>query len=301
MRLRLLFKYPFILLVVVLTMGVSTAFAQTSSFTYQGRLTDGGKPANGNYDLQFALFDSLSGGTQVGSTQTMNTVAVSNGVFTVSLDFGANAFTGASRFLEISARPTGGSFTLLTPRQQVTSTPYAIRSANASSADTATNATNATNATTATNATQLGGIAASQYVQTNDSRLSDARPPTPGSSNYIQNTASAHASRNFNISGNGAGGGTLAGNVVNATTQFNLSGSRILSNAGTNNIFAGIGAGAANTTGARNTLVGKNAGLTQTIGTDNTFIGFEAGKLDEGSPGSGNGNVNTFVGSLAGT
>src|SRR5438105_9768584 len=142
----------------------SSVVAQASSFTYQGRLTDGGTAANGNYDLQFALFDSLSGGTQVGSTQNVNTVAVSNGVFTVSLDFGANAFTGASQFLEISARPTGGAFTLLTPRQQVTSTPYAIRSANASSADTATNATNATNATTATNATQLGGIAASQYV-----------------------------------------------------------------------------------------------------------------------------------------
>src|SRR5437867_1624797 len=166
--------------VLALLLAATSAFAQASSFTYQGRLTDGGMAANGNYDLQFVLFDSLSGGAQVGSTQTLNTVAVSNGVFTVSLDFGANAFTCASRFLEISARPTGGSFTLLTPRQQVTSTPYAIRSANASSADTATNATNATNATTATNATQLGGIAASQYVQTNDSRLSDARPPTPG-------------------------------------------------------------------------------------------------------------------------
>src|SRR5205807_10279948 len=44
---------------------------------YQGRLTDGGTAANGNYDLQFALFDSPSGGTQIGSTQTLNTVAVS--------------------------------------------------------------------------------------------------------------------------------------------------------------------------------------------------------------------------------
>src|SRR6266480_861140 len=149
--------------------GVSAAFAQTSSFTYQGRVTDGGTAANGNYDLQFALFDSLSGGAQVGSTQSLNTVAVSNGVFTVSLDFGANAFNGANRFLEISARASGaGSFTLLTPRQQVTATPYAIRSTSAGNADTATNATNAA---TATNATQLGGIAASQYVQTNDSRL----------------------------------------------------------------------------------------------------------------------------------
>src|SRR6266496_3863606 len=230
MRLRLLFKHSFtpFLVVIAILIGATVTLAQTSSFTYQGRLTDGGTAANGNYDLQFALFDSLSGGAQVGSTQTINTVAVSNGVFTVSLDFGANSFPGASRFLEISARPTGGSFTLLTPRQQVTSTPYAIRSANASSADTATNATNATNATTATNATQLGGIAASQYVQTNDSRLSDARSPTPGSSNYIQNSASQQSSSNFNISGNGTVGGTLSGNTVNSTTQFNLNGNRIL-------------------------------------------------------------------------
>src|SRR5438876_96514 len=158
-------------------LAATSAFAQTSSFTYQGRLTDGGTAANGNYDLQFALFDSLSGGTQIGSTQTINNVAVTGGVFTVSLNFGASSFSGANRFLEIGARPSGaGSFTLLTPRQPVTATPYAVRSANASAADalssacsscvqdaqinsvsgskvsgtvaSATNATNATNATT---------------------------------------------------------------------------------------------------------------------------------------------------------
>src|SRR2546421_4850394 len=262
MRPRPLYKNPLAVAssALALLLAATTAFAQTSSFTYQGRLTDGGTAANGNYDLQFGLFDSLSGGAQVGSTQTLNTVAVSNGVFTVSLDFGANAFNGANRFLEISARPAGGSFTLLTPRQQVTSTPYAIRSANASSADTATNATNATNAATATNATQLGGIAASQYVQTNDLRLSDARPPTPGSSNYIQNTASPQTASNFNISGNGTAGGTLSGNVLNATTQFNLNGSRILSNPGSRNLFAGLGAGAANVTGNSNSFFGVFAG-----------------------------------------
>src|SRR3989442_458715 len=74
-------------MVLCLFAGANAAFAQTTGFTYQGRLTDGGTPANGNYDLQFALFDSLSGGTQVGSTQNINTVLVSNGVFTVSLDF----------------------------------------------------------------------------------------------------------------------------------------------------------------------------------------------------------------------
>src|SRR5947199_2083411 len=274
-----LFGKSFALFTIVLAMslGAAAVFDHTSSIIYQGRLTAGGTAANGNYDLQFALFDSLSGGTQVGSTQTINTVAVSNGVFTVSLDFGANSFPGASRFLEISARPTGGSFTLLTPRQQVTSTPYAIRSANASSADTATNATNATNATTATNATQLGGIAASQYVQTNDSRLSDARPPTAGSSNYIQNTASPQTASNFNISGNGTAGGTLSGNVVNATTQYNLNGTRILSNPGTSNLFGGTSAGAANTSGFRNAFFGSNAGAANTTGNTNTFVGSSAG------------------------
>src|SRR5262249_3264351 len=157
------------------------------------------------YDLQFTLWDSASGGTQIGSTQTVNTVTVSNGVFTVSLDFGANSFTGSARFLQINARPSGaGSFTPLTPRQQVTSTPYAVRSSSATTVD------NATNAPTATNATQLGGVAANQYVLTSDSRLTDTRSPTAGSSNYIQNTATPQSSSNFNISGNGTIAGFLA-------------------------------------------------------------------------------------------
>src|SRR5947208_8531657 len=159
MRAKLLYKNSLAVAATALAflLAATSALAQTSSFTYQGRLTDGGAAANGNYDLQFAVFDSLGGGTQIGSTQTLNTVAVSNGVFSVTHDFGANSFPGANRFLEISARPSGGgSFTLLTPRQQVTSTPYAVRSASAGNADTATNATNAT---TATNATHLGGIA----------------------------------------------------------------------------------------------------------------------------------------------
>ena len=59
-----------------------TASAQTSSFTYQGRLADSSTPVNGNYDLQFALWNSLSGGGQIGSTQTLNAVPVNNGVFT---------------------------------------------------------------------------------------------------------------------------------------------------------------------------------------------------------------------------
>jgi len=131
---------------------------------YQGRLTDGSTAANGTYDLQFALFDGLSGGTQLVRRKRSTAFWSAPASSAWTLDFGANSFNGANRFLEISARLSGaGSFTLLTPLQQVTATPYAIRSVNASSADTATTAINAT---TATNATQLGGVAASQYSNT---------------------------------------------------------------------------------------------------------------------------------------
>jgi hypothetical protein len=40
-------------LMVALALSIS---AQTTSFTYQGRVTEGGTPANANYDLQFKLF-----------------------------------------------------------------------------------------------------------------------------------------------------------------------------------------------------------------------------------------------------
>src|SRR5438445_10358409 len=182
--------------ILILVSAYVHAQTQTTAFTYQGRLTDAGAPANANYDLQFALFDNSSTGTQIGSTLTRTSVAVSGGVFSVQLDFGVSAFPGANRFLEIGVRPASvGSFATLAPRQQISSTPYAIRTLSAATADTATNAT------------QLGGIAASSYVQTNDSRLSDSRPPTAGSSNYIQNNSASTQSGSFNISGNGTSGG----------------------------------------------------------------------------------------------
>ena len=73
--------------------------AQTSAFTYQGRLNDGANLANGSYDLTFALFDAASGGDQVGGILTSAATAVSSGIFTVTLDFGAGAFPGADRWL----------------------------------------------------------------------------------------------------------------------------------------------------------------------------------------------------------
>ncbi len=201
MKTRNIFGVVFI----VLAFGIM-ANAQTTAFNYQGSLKTGGSPANGNYDFEFALFDALSAGTQLGSTLTKTNIAVADGVFSVSLDFG-NQFPGANRFLEIRVRPNGGgAFTLLTPRQQISNSPYSVRSLNAANADTASNASTAT---TANNAFQLGGVAANQYVLTTDPRMTDARSPLSGSGNYIQNTTTQQASSNFSITGNGIIGGTL--------------------------------------------------------------------------------------------
>ena len=260
--------------------------AQTTGFTYQGSLNSGGVVANGPHDFEFALFDALSGGAQLGATITQSSVSVTNGIFAVSLDFGSQ-FPGAQRFLEIRVRPSGvGAFTPLTPRQPITSAPYSVKSLNS---DTATTATNATNATTATNALQLGGVAASQYVVTTDTRMTDARSPTAGSTNYIQNIpAGVQSASSFSISGVGNA------NIFNAATQYNIGGFRVLSVAGTNNVFAGFAAGGSNTTGESNSFFGSQSGLNNTTGSVNTFIGTSAGRSNT------TGAANSFFGANAG-
>jgi hypothetical protein len=60
----------------LLLIGSTEASAQTPTFPYQGRLQDGGTAANGNHDLQFALWDSMSGGTQPGAMQTVPKVLI---------------------------------------------------------------------------------------------------------------------------------------------------------------------------------------------------------------------------------
>jgi len=103
----------------------TTTHAQGTGFTYQGRLNDGSNPATGIYDLRFALFDAASIGNQEGNALTNTAIAVSNGLFTVTLDFG-NQFPGADRWLEIGVRANGGgAFSTLSPRQLLTATPYA--------------------------------------------------------------------------------------------------------------------------------------------------------------------------------
>lgn len=130
------------LLALVLTLA-RPAIAQTTVFTYQGRLNAGGAPANGIYDLQFTVFDAASNGNVVAASVTTSAVGVSNGLFTVALDFGSGVFTGGARWLDIAVRTNGGgAFTSLTPRQALTATPYALYAPAAGTANVAGTATN---------------------------------------------------------------------------------------------------------------------------------------------------------------
>src|SRR5712692_9209847 len=139
-------KTSLLLFGLLLSVSAAQTLTQTTSFTYQGRLTDGGAPANNNYDLQFTLWDAAVGGTQqpqpAPPTLTRMNLTVTGGVFSVLLDFGVNAFPRANRVLEVGVRPGGSAaaFTLLSPRQQISSAPYALRTLSATAADSLSNA-----------------------------------------------------------------------------------------------------------------------------------------------------------------
>lgn len=252
MKIRIILFFAFVIFPVM-------AAAQTTEFTYQGRLLNNNLPPTAVFDFEFRLFNAETGGAALGTLQRSG-VSVSNGIFTVRLDFGAQ-FDGAARFLEIAVRPAGGgAFTNLSPRQPITSAPYSIRGSSAA------------------NSLLLGGIAPS---------------------GFIQNTTSPQTA-NFNISGSGTIGGdlniggTFNTNILNAHTQYNFGGNRILTATGNQNLFAGINSGTSNTSGQDNTFVGNGAGLNNTIASQNTFVGSLAGQSNT------NGSFNSFFGMQAG-
>jgi hypothetical protein len=120
----------FCLVLTVLFVGLSAAEPLGTVFTYQGRLIDANSAADGLYDFQFKLYDANIAGAQKGGTIDVNECDVIDGYFTVSLDFGGGIFDGNDRWLEIGVRAgeleDPNAYTLLSPRQRVAATPYAL-------------------------------------------------------------------------------------------------------------------------------------------------------------------------------
>src|ERR1019366_7799805 len=156
-----------------LSLQPSTAFAQGTAFTYNGRLNDGTNHATGSYDLSFTLYTAVTGGTVAGAL-TNTATSIANGLFTVTLDFGG-VFNGANYWLELAARTNGGgAFSTLSPRQPVLPTPYAIYSAKAGNAATATTATTASSASSVAAANIVGIVPLAQLpgvVVTNNGNI----------------------------------------------------------------------------------------------------------------------------------
>jgi len=101
-------------------------------------------------------------------------------------------------------------------------------------------------------------------------------------------------------------GGAFGANILNATTQFNFGGIRVLHRTNNDNLFAGVSSGP-NATGVGNVFVGPITGVSTTTGTNSSFFGLRAGATTTGRGNSvfgrlaggnftGTGNNNTFIG-----
>jgi hypothetical protein len=136
-------------------------FPLNGNWTYQGRLTDAGVPANGIYDIQLAIYDRPAGGAAL-AVSFHNNVTVTNGLFTipdVATGF-LGTFQGDRRWAEVQVRPgaSGGAFTVLAPRQELTATPYAMWANRAGVAGSVANHT-------LNNAYNSGGAGAGRTIQ----------------------------------------------------------------------------------------------------------------------------------------
>lgn len=291
------------------------AFSQTTSFTYQGKLTDAGNPPTAQYDLIFRLFDAS--GTQIGTDQMKDDVQVTIGIFTVTLDFGESPFSGnTADSLEIAVRPgaSTGAYTTLTPRQPLTSSPYSVKSKNTASVSCSLCITDA----------QISAVDGGKVTGTVANAATAATAGNVSGVVAIANGGTGSSTKDFvdlstdqsSIGGNKTFNGTLNANIVNAQTQFNLDGNRVLKvTSGTqftgtdnsSNAFLGYGVGAANTTGRQNSFFGsiftfvsfpssifQGTGLNNTTGYANSFFGFRAGERNT------LGDSNTFIGANAG-
>ena len=203
-------QHPLLALALLSTLNLqsSTASAQGTAFNYQGRLNDNGSPASGIYDLRFAIYDSTNGpGVLIAGPVTNSTTAVTNGLFTVTLDFAKGVFPGPARWLQLDVRTNGsGAFTTLLPRQPILPTPSAILANTASNLLGPPPAAQWSTGTANASITGSAATATTVYPLTQPMALDQQPVPT--------RLEAVYALDNFNRSSNA----TFGGNVVVQST-----------------------------------------------------------------------------------
>ena len=292
----------------ILNFQSSTVHAQGTAFTYQGRLNSGTNPATGIFDLRFTVYDAVSGGNVAGSALTNAATPVTNGLFTVMLDFGSGVFNGNARWLDIAVRNNGAtSFTTLSPRQKLTPMPYAVMANTANNllgtlpasqlSGTVANSQLANNSITVTAGPGLGGggaVALGGTTTLNNAGVlsvtgnADVTASTVNGAVTLDDTATS-ANMASTMVKRDAAGNFSAGSIYLSTNLYLpapaagvgmiYSGSTpfvFASGYTAGNFFAGVGAGNLTMSGNWNTAVGATALDAATTGGNNTALGYGA-------------------------
>jgi len=248
---------------------------QGTAFTYQGQLQNNGSPASGTYNMTFTLFAASSDGGPMAGPVTNNGVILSNGLFTVSIDFGTGVFTGSTNWLQIGVKTNGSvAFTPLSPRQQLTPTPYAIFATTASSLSGTLPATQLSGALPASaltgngsglsgvNATSLNGQGATNFWQTTGNNL--AAGQVLGSTNNQPLTLIANGLPAAVITPNAGGPEIVLGAAQNTINGSSSPGSSILGGSGnyvnTGSPYSVIGGGQSNSVTLADSFIGGGSG-----------------------------------------
>lgn len=237
------------LALLTLNLPLSTAHAQGTAFTYQGQLQNTNGPVHGTYNFNFSLFNTNINGTAIAGPVTASGIVITNGLFTVTLDFGASVWNGETNWLQIAVETNdAASFTNLSPRQQLTPVPDAIF------AETASNLSGTVSAS------QLASIGNTNVGASGNFFIGGSGNPTTFG---INNTANGLFALQFNTSG--------SFNIANGV------GALYLNTSGDFNTANGFYALANNTNGSFNVADGGEALFSATSGTNNIALGYKAG------------------------
>lgn len=205
---------------------ISLGISLGTAFTYQGRLTDsGGNPSAGPCDFQFSLWDAAAGGVQAGSTLTKTSITLTNGYFSVSLDFGATAFQGDARYLQIAVRcPAGsGSYTTLGGRVELTAAPYALSlRPGASVQGTGTVLTLSTTATSGTGFNVVAPGATAIYGQSGGATGAGVYGVSTSSASTANGVAGVNTGNGVGVFGQTAAGRGVYGKAINLVEGYGV-------------------------------------------------------------------------------